>query len=37
MSHAILARDHEAQLVSRDRDFDRIKDIAEAKLPEDLI
>jgi predicted nucleic acid-binding protein len=35
--HTILARDHEAQLVSRDRDFEKLKDIAEAKLPEDLI
>ncbi|MEK6869337.1 MAG: PIN domain-containing protein [Nanoarchaeota archaeon] len=35
--HAILARDREAQLVSRDRDFEKIKDIAEAKLPEDLL
>ncbi len=35
--HAILARDHGLQLVSRDKDFEKIKDVEEAKLPEDLI
>ena len=35
--HAIVARDNEAQLVSRDWDFERLKDITKAKLPEDLI
>ena len=35
--HAILARDHEAQLVSRDWHFDKIKDLTRVKKPEDLI
>ncbi len=35
--HAILARDHEAQLVSRDKDFEKLRDITRCKLPEDLI
>lgn len=35
--HAILARDYEAQLVSRDRDFEKLKDVTKAKKPEDLI
>ncbi|MBI4983693.1 PIN domain-containing protein [Candidatus Woesearchaeota archaeon] len=35
--HAILARDHQAQLISRDWDFERLKDITTAKKPEDLI
>tara|TARA_Y100000310_G_C20137703_1_gene558822 strand:+ start:135 stop:542 length:408 start_codon:yes stop_codon:yes gene_type:complete len=35
--HAVLARDHEAQLVSRDRHFENIKDITIKKIPEDLI
>ena len=35
--HAILARDNESQLVSRDKDFDRLKDITRAKFPEDLL
>lgn len=35
--HAILARDHEATLVSRDSDFQRLKDIVETKTPEDLV
>lgn len=35
--HAILARDHEAQLVSRDRDFEKLKDISRAKNPEELL
>ena len=32
--HAILARDNDLQLVSRDRHFEKLKDITEAKLPE---
>lgn len=36
--HAILARDHEAQLVSRDeKDFSKIKDVILMKEPKDLI
>ncbi len=35
--HAILARDHEAQFVSRDKDFERLKDITLTKKPEDLL
>jgi predicted nucleic acid-binding protein len=35
--HAILARDHEAQLVSRDKHFDWLKDITRAKKPEELL
>ena len=35
--HAILARENYAQLISRDRDFDKLKDITIVKLPEDFI
>jgi predicted nucleic acid-binding protein len=35
--HAIIARDHEAQLVSRDWDFEKLKDITKARIPEDLL
>lgn len=35
--HAIVARDTESQLVSRDWDFNKLKDITRAKLPEDLL
>lgn len=35
--HAILARDHQAQLVSRDWDFEKLRDISRVKKPEDLI
>lgn len=35
--HAILARDNEAQLVSRDWDFEQLKDITTTKKPEDLL
>ncbi|MBI4154938.1 PIN domain-containing protein [Candidatus Woesearchaeota archaeon] len=35
--HAILARDNGAQLISRDWDFEKLKDITSAKKPEDLI
>ena len=34
--HAILARDNAAQLISRDWDFTKLKDITKAKLPEDI-
>ncbi len=35
--HAILARDHEAQLVTRDWDFERLRDITKTVKPEELI
>ncbi len=36
--HAILSRDHEAQLISRDeKDFNKLKDVTIMKKPEDLI
>lgn len=35
--HAILARDHEAQLISRDWDFQKLKDITIVKSPDELI
>lgn len=35
--HAIIARDQGAQFVSRDWDFEQLKDIVRAKKPEDLI
>jgi len=35
--HALLARDHEAQRVSRDHDFEKLRDITPCRLPEDLI
>ena len=35
--HAILARDNNLQLISRDKHFDKLKDITRAKLPEDFI
>ena len=35
--HAILARDNGLQLISRDYHFEKLKDITEAKLPEDFI
>lgn len=36
--HAILARDHDAQLVSKDeKDFVKLKDITKHQEPEDLI
>ena len=35
--HAILARDNNMQLIARDYDFDSLKDVAKAKLPEDSI
>ena len=35
--HALIARDCEAQLVSRDWDFTKLKEITIAKIPEDLL
>lgn len=35
--HAILARDNEAQLITRDYHFQKLKDITIPKLPEDFI
>ena len=35
--HAILCRDNNLQLISRDTDFEKLKDISKAKLPEDFI
>ncbi len=35
--HAVIARDHDAQLVSRDWDFEKIKDVRNALKPEDLL
>ena len=35
--HAILARDNNLQLISRDRHFEKLKDITEIKLPEGFI
>lgn len=36
-AHAVISRDCMAQLVSRDRDFEKLKDITLTKRPEDLI
>lgn len=33
--HAILCRDNDAQLISRDKDYEKLKHITKAKLPED--
>ena len=35
--HAILCRDNNLQLISRDLHFDKLKDITETKKPEDFI
>ncbi|MBS3127576.1 PIN domain-containing protein [Candidatus Woesearchaeota archaeon] len=35
--HALLTRENDAQLVSRDRDFEKLKDITITKKPEDLL
>ena len=35
--HALLAREHKAILVSRDRDFKRLRDIIVTKAPEELL
>jgi len=35
--HAILARDNQLQLISRDRDFQKLKHITNTKFPEDFI
>jgi len=33
MFYAVLARDHEAQLVSRDRDFEKINEVLKQNIP----
>ena len=35
--HAIIARDNEAVMITRDRHFDELVDIVESKSPEDVI
>ena len=35
--HAILSRDNHLQLISRDRHFEKLKDISKAGLPEEFI
>lgn len=35
--HAILSRDNNLQLISRDRHFEKLKDISKSKLPEEFI
>ncbi len=35
--HAILSRDYDAQLVTRDWDFEKLRDITKTAKPEDLI
>lgn len=35
--HAILCKDNETQLISRDWDYEKLKHITKAKLPEDFI
>lgn len=35
--HALIAQTHDAQLVTRDYDFEKLKDIRRAKKPEDLL
>ena len=35
--HAILCRDNNAQLISRDNDYEKLKHITKTKLPEDFI
>lgn len=35
--HAMIARDYGAQLISRDRDFEKLKDITHTKLPEEFL
>lgn len=35
--HAILCRDNDLQLISRDLDFEKLKDVSKAKLPEYFI
>ena len=32
--HAILSRDNDAQLITRDKDFQKLKDITKSELPE---
>jgi len=35
--HEVLSRENDAQLISRDKDFQELKDITISKLPEDFI
>ena len=35
--HAILCRDNDMQLISRDEDYEKLKHIIKTKLPEDFI
>ena len=35
--HAILARDNNALLISRDKDFQKLKDIVKVYAPEEVI
>lgn len=35
--HAVLARDHGMQLVSRDQDFEKLRDVTQVRKPEELI
>lgn len=35
--HAVLARDNNAIIITRDRHFDELMDVAEARKPEELI
>jgi predicted nucleic acid-binding protein len=35
--HAVLARDNDAILVTRDKDFTKLQDVSSHQLPEDLI
>ncbi|PIN98890.1 MAG: hypothetical protein COT90_02215 [Candidatus Diapherotrites archaeon CG10_big_fil_rev_8_21_14_0_10_31_34] len=35
--HAIISRDNNAVLISRDRHFDYLKDFVEVKIPEEII
>ncbi|PIN81980.1 hypothetical protein COV11_00255 [Candidatus Woesearchaeota archaeon CG10_big_fil_rev_8_21_14_0_10_30_7] len=35
--HAILCRDNNLQLISRDKDFEKTKDLTTAKKPEEII
>ena len=35
--HAVISRDNEAQFITRDEDFLKLKDITKAQRPEDLL
>ena len=35
--HAVLARDYNLRFVSRDKDFQKLKDVTITKIPEELI